>query len=180
MAYSFAALDSVINRTTKPFNPLLGETWEYDDGDLKIITEQVSHHPPISAGILNISNVTISVLREQTLQVLGQLYGEDQILGKVVGDITFGAKELYSLKEQGRDLVLLAQILCVQHNFRQDVRGFLRGNTIIIKKLGVSLSDKSGVFIYIYKLGVSLCDRAIFKKKFSQFFIVFYYIYTSH
>ncbi len=46
----FAGLEATINRTTKPFNPLLGETWEHDDGELKIITEQVSHHPPISAG----------------------------------------------------------------------------------------------------------------------------------
>ena len=36
-------------RNSKPFNPLLGETWEYKHDDFKIITEQVSHHPPISA-----------------------------------------------------------------------------------------------------------------------------------
>ena len=35
----------------KPFNPLLGETFECirDDKGFKYIAEQVSHHPPVSA-----------------------------------------------------------------------------------------------------------------------------------
>jgi oxysterol-binding protein 1 len=36
-------------RFKKPFNPILGETYEYVSDELRIITEQVSHHPPISA-----------------------------------------------------------------------------------------------------------------------------------
>jgi len=39
-------------RTGKPFNPLLGETYECDRSDdlgWKCITEQVSHHPPMAA-----------------------------------------------------------------------------------------------------------------------------------
>jgi len=36
-------------RTKKPFNPLLGETYEIIHEDVKYISEQVSHHPPISA-----------------------------------------------------------------------------------------------------------------------------------
>jgi hypothetical protein len=42
-----------INRILKPFNPILGETFEYFDNNLKYryISEQVSHHPPISAYI---------------------------------------------------------------------------------------------------------------------------------
>ena len=37
-------------RWAKPFNPLLGETWqaEMPDGS-RIFLEQISHHPPISA-----------------------------------------------------------------------------------------------------------------------------------
>ena len=35
-------------RLRKPFNPLLGETYEYCKGDLKFISEQICHHPPIS------------------------------------------------------------------------------------------------------------------------------------
>jgi len=38
-------------RFGKPFNPLLGETFEFEDKDMgiKFLSEQVSHHPPISA-----------------------------------------------------------------------------------------------------------------------------------
>lgn len=33
----------------KPVNPLLGETYEYKTDDFEMVTEQVSHHPPITA-----------------------------------------------------------------------------------------------------------------------------------
>ena len=36
-------------RVTKPFNPLLGETFEYKTKDWKYVSEQVWHNPPISA-----------------------------------------------------------------------------------------------------------------------------------
>ena len=42
----FAALN---DRNTKPFNPLLGETYELVTENFKILTEQVSHHPPVTA-----------------------------------------------------------------------------------------------------------------------------------
>ncbi|KAG7538548.1 Oxysterol-binding protein superfamily [Arabidopsis suecica] len=38
-------------RTWKPFNPILGETYEMvNHGGISFISEQVSHHPPMSAG----------------------------------------------------------------------------------------------------------------------------------
>ncbi|XP_066917849.1 oxysterol-binding protein-related protein 1-like [Clytia hemisphaerica] len=42
---------STESRIGKPFNPLLGETFELirEDMDFKICAEQVSHHPPVSA-----------------------------------------------------------------------------------------------------------------------------------
>ena len=49
----FAASEyaSTIGRVAKPFNPLLGETYEYVRPDLgyRFFIEQVSHHPPIGA-----------------------------------------------------------------------------------------------------------------------------------
>jgi len=38
-------------REGKPFNPLLGETYEWStpEGDVRYLCEQVSHHPPVSA-----------------------------------------------------------------------------------------------------------------------------------
>lgn len=40
---------TTIGRIAKPFNPLLGETHEMVTKKFKIMSEQVSHHPPISA-----------------------------------------------------------------------------------------------------------------------------------
>lgn len=50
-AFAASEYASTINRIAKPFNPLLGETFEYcrKDQNFRLITEQVSHHPPISA-----------------------------------------------------------------------------------------------------------------------------------
>jgi hypothetical protein len=48
VAFSFAIFSQVIQREKKPFNPLLGETYELFNKDFKLISEQVSHHPPIS------------------------------------------------------------------------------------------------------------------------------------
>lgn len=33
----------------KPFNPILGETYEYKCNDFEFFSEQVSHHPPVTA-----------------------------------------------------------------------------------------------------------------------------------
>lgn len=37
------------HRHMKPFNPLLGETFELETDGFRLISEQVSHHPPVSA-----------------------------------------------------------------------------------------------------------------------------------
>ena len=49
--FNMSQYSSTINRVAKPFNPLLGETYEYSRPDLgfRFVSEQVSHHPPISA-----------------------------------------------------------------------------------------------------------------------------------
>ncbi|XP_015588037.1 oxysterol-binding protein-related protein 2 isoform X2 [Cephus cinctus] len=48
-AFAVSALASNWERLGKPFNPLLGETYELEREDFRIICEQVSHHPPVSA-----------------------------------------------------------------------------------------------------------------------------------
>lgn len=50
-AFAASEYASTIDRIAKPFNPLLGETFEYcrPDQSFRLLTEQVSHHPPISA-----------------------------------------------------------------------------------------------------------------------------------
>ncbi|OAR02136.1 hypothetical protein LLEC1_07302 [Akanthomyces lecanii] len=50
-AFAASEYASSIGRVAKPFNPLLGETFEYvrPDKNYRFFTEQVSHHPPIGA-----------------------------------------------------------------------------------------------------------------------------------
>src|SRR3954452_7804898 len=50
-AFAASEYASTIGRVAKPFNPLLGETFEYvrPDKNYRFICEQVSHHPPIGA-----------------------------------------------------------------------------------------------------------------------------------
>lgn len=51
-AYAVSSYSTTGNRATKPFNPLLGETFECDrtnDLGWRSLAEQVSHHPPITA-----------------------------------------------------------------------------------------------------------------------------------
>ncbi|KAI1379077.1 oxysterol binding protein, partial [Hypoxylon crocopeplum] len=50
-AFAASEFASTIGRVAKPFNPLLGETFEYarSDKGYRFFIEQVSHHPPIGA-----------------------------------------------------------------------------------------------------------------------------------
>ncbi|CAK5084776.1 unnamed protein product [Meloidogyne enterolobii] len=51
-AFAISVYSATAKRTTKPFNPLLGETFEFDrraDLGWRSLTEQVSHHPPAAA-----------------------------------------------------------------------------------------------------------------------------------
>ena len=48
-AYFYMSYSGLHSRLKKPFNPLLGETWEWVKDDFKYLAEQVSHHPPVMA-----------------------------------------------------------------------------------------------------------------------------------
>src|SRR3954471_19705286 len=50
-SYAASEFASTIGRVAKPFNPLLGETFEYarPDKGYRFFIEQVSHHPPVGA-----------------------------------------------------------------------------------------------------------------------------------
>jgi hypothetical protein len=59
---------------SKPFNPLLGETYELKmEGDTSFhyISEQVSHHPPISAVHVQGQNWTLSANVEPKVKFHG-------------------------------------------------------------------------------------------------------------
>ena len=47
--FAVSALACNWDRLGKPFNPILGETYELERPEFRILCEQVSHHPPVSA-----------------------------------------------------------------------------------------------------------------------------------
>lgn len=47
-AFTLIQYADTVGRFKKPFNPLLGETFELEHDGMRVIGEQVSHHPPIS------------------------------------------------------------------------------------------------------------------------------------
>ena len=101
-AFAASEYASTIGRVAKPFNPLLGETYEYarPDKGYRFVIEQVSHHPPIGAAWAE--------------SVKWDYYGESAVKSKFYGksfDInplgtwflrlrpTGGAEELYTWKK---------------------------------------------------------------------------------
>eukprot|EP00826_Nyctotherus_ovalis_P061188 TRINITY_DN8682_c0_g1_i3.p1 TRINITY_DN8682_c0_g1~~TRINITY_DN8682_c0_g1_i3.p1 ORF type:complete len:384 (+),score=87.19 TRINITY_DN8682_c0_g1_i3:1356-2507(+) len=47
--FNAAQYNTILGRRLKPSNPILGETYEYVTKKYRFFSEQVSHHPPISA-----------------------------------------------------------------------------------------------------------------------------------
>ncbi|GAV76580.1 Oxysterol_BP domain-containing protein [Cephalotus follicularis] len=59
-------------RTWKPFNPIIGETYEMvNHGGITFIAEQVSHHPPVSAGHAENDHFTYDVTSKLRTKLLG-------------------------------------------------------------------------------------------------------------
>jgi len=72
-----------ISRTTKPFNPYLGETFQYvKEGQLRFLAEQVSHHPPVGAAILETEHFLL--WQEQGLKTS---FGGNSLACETVGDM---------------------------------------------------------------------------------------------
>ncbi|XP_022767558.1 oxysterol-binding protein-related protein 3A-like isoform X2 [Durio zibethinus] len=63
---------SAYQRTWKPFNPILGETYEMvNHGGITFIAEQVSHHPPMSAGHAENDHFTYDISSKVKTKFLG-------------------------------------------------------------------------------------------------------------
>lgn len=68
----FISVYYAIQRTWKPFNPILGETFELTNhGGVTFIAEQVSHHPPISAGHAETEHFTYDITSKVKTKFLG-------------------------------------------------------------------------------------------------------------
>ncbi|KAJ9172358.1 hypothetical protein P3X46_015606 [Hevea brasiliensis] len=61
-----------LQRTWKPFNPILGETYEMiNHGGITFISEQVSHHPPMGAGHAENEHFTYDITSKLKTKFLG-------------------------------------------------------------------------------------------------------------
>jgi hypothetical protein len=77
----------------KPFNPVIGETFQADIGGGRYSAEQVSHHPPVSAFFYQKDNYKIYASLELSAS-LGLNSGE----GRFLGDVTIQYQDGYWIK----------------------------------------------------------------------------------
>lgn len=86
-AFAASEYASTIGRVAKPFNPLLGETYEYvrPDQGYRFFIEQVSHHPPIGAAYAESAKWDYYVshqyhLESTSLTAAGRIVSQGQVL----------------------------------------------------------------------------------------------------
>ena len=96
-AYSCTRYSSIIGRMQKPFNSLLGETYELVTTKYRFFSEQVSHHPPITAFHCENSNYEVFSQAGTTMRFNGRciLFApKDRVY--VVLKLKDGSSEMYS------------------------------------------------------------------------------------
>lgn len=101
-----SGLSSNAQRMNKPFNPLLGETFEYESEELgvKIVCEQVSHHPPVSA----------FHAESDHFQIYGSIYPKLKFWGKSI-EIKPEGTTILKLKKSG-EIFSWKTVNCCVHN----------------------------------------------------------------
>jgi len=124
------ALFSNYVRTLKPFNPVLGETFELvaKDGSYKSLAEQVSHHPPI--GIVE------TVSKNWTLQQESRI--ETKLWGNSVDIFSVGENHL-KLHATNEDFTWRNPTTCV-HNIIIGRMWIERYGTATMKEVNTGLS----------------------------------------
>ncbi|XP_027865919.1 oxysterol-binding protein-related protein 2-like [Xiphophorus couchianus] len=107
-AFAVSAVASQWERTGKPFNPLLGETYELirEDEGYRLISEQVSHHPPISA--FHAQSL------KQEFEFHGSIYPKLKFWGKSVEAEPKGTMTLELLKH--KEAYTWTNPMCCIHN----------------------------------------------------------------
>ena len=80
-AINLSQYHRTMNRVTKPFNPVLGETFEYIGNGWRLLAEQVSHHPPISALVVQSDNYELRMNTYMTQHFWGKSL-EFKLVGK--------------------------------------------------------------------------------------------------
>nr|XP_054602469.1 oxysterol-binding protein-related protein 2 [Nothobranchius furzeri] len=107
-AFAVSAVASQWERTGKPFNPLLGETFELtrEDEGYRLISEQVSHHPPVSA--FHVESL------KQEFEFHGSIYPKLKFWGKSVEAEPKGTMTLELLKH--KEAYTWMNPMCCVHN----------------------------------------------------------------
>ena len=106
--FAVSALSSNFERMGKPFNPLLGETYELKRSDFRIVCEQVGHHPPVSAWHATGSEGDTFVFQ-------GSIYPKVKFWGKSVEFRPQGVCTL-KLTEHEDEVYTWNNVNCVVHN----------------------------------------------------------------
>ncbi len=71
--HQVSALSIAEKITTKPFNPLLGETFEMKTDQFEYLAEQVSHHPPVAACYCRGKNYTFYTCQKTNTSFNGKM-----------------------------------------------------------------------------------------------------------
>ncbi|KAK2190624.1 hypothetical protein NP493_74g05044 [Ridgeia piscesae] len=105
-AFAVSATASNWDRLGKPFNPLLGETYELEREDLgfKIVCEQVSHHPPVSA----------FHAQSDVFRFYGSIHPKLKFWGKSIEITPKGTVTLHLLKHE--EVYTWQNVNCCVHN----------------------------------------------------------------
>jgi len=103
--FAVSALASNYLRMGKPFNPLLGETYQLEQDGFRIVCEQVCHHPPVSAFHAEETENKKFVFR-------GSIYPKTKFWGK---SIEFQPKGVLTV-ELGDEMYTWSNVSCVVHN----------------------------------------------------------------
>ncbi|GAX79051.1 hypothetical protein CEUSTIGMA_g6491.t1 [Chlamydomonas eustigma] len=126
--WQLSCYNSQAHREGKPFNPLLGETyeWQSQDRSVKYLCEQVSHHPPVSAyhaqgGMSNIGTSAAAASasnvgggkRVPAWEVQGEFEIKTKFWGKSIELILEGCESL-KLHDHGEEYRWNRATICVQ------------------------------------------------------------------
>jgi hypothetical protein len=81
LAWYISGLRHNVDTWRKPFNPVLGETWQGQaaGGRIKVYFEQISHHPPIAAYLLQGPGVCMRGTVEAAVQLSMKWRGFKQL-----------------------------------------------------------------------------------------------------
>lgn len=124
--FVLSSYGSSLPRVNKPFNPLLGETfeWEAPEGDVAFVCEQVSHHPPISCwhaegqvpptrGTLDAGSTTDG----GSYQLSGEIEARSRFWGKSIDIVPTGTSFLRLAPRHGPEQVFsYCKATCTIHN----------------------------------------------------------------